>query len=566
FGDFEAKLPELQAQMSETSKKSKTQWTVEERKRAELLTKVSQYRDVRSWFGSLEPTIREDFPQLFAEDQSRIQRASLVLDMVRRLGMFAEESKQFRVPLVIPQHIGEAEGSITRFEKLERNWESFPVATGFQVLDEALGVTPAPAVAKFEAILDGWKEQDAKTFNAAVTDYRGLLEAATPEEMAVGTTVVSLKKSDFEGYFDRMGAFNLISFAYVFTLLLTLAGWGASGAGASAWGRLLQRSALWTIVGLLVMHTLAIAGRIYISGRPPVTNLYSSAIFIGWAAVLMGAIFERIFRMGVGNAVASIAGFATLRIAHALMGDGDTLAVVEAVLDTQFWLATHVVCITLGYAATYVAGIFGLMYVLMGSRIGLPVLGGLAVVGGVIFAVSGGTAGMAIGALTVLAGLASLGVGGLLLSRGDLLFTSDAKKTLSRMTYGTLCGAAFLSFVGTVLGGLWADDSWGRFWGWDPKENGALIIVVWNALILHARWDRMIADRGMAALAVLGNVVTSWSWFGVNELGIGLHSYGFTEGRLFWLMAFCLSQLVIVAVALLPRSMWWSERRLIAEN
>src|SRR5262249_23654664 len=102
-------------------------------------------------------------------------------------------------------------------------------------------------------------------------------------------------------------------------------------------------------------------------------------------------------------------------------------------------------------------------------------------------------------------------------------------KSIARMIYGIVCFATLFSFVGTVLGGIWADQSWGRFWGWDPKENGALIIVLWNALILHLRWGGLIRDRGLATCAIFGNVVTSWSWFGVNMLGIGLHSYGFTE-------------------------------------
>ena len=121
------------------------------------------------------------------------------------------------------------------------------------------------------------------------------------------------------------------------------------------------------------------------------------------------------------------------------------------------------------------------------------------------------------------------------------------------MIYGSLCFALFFSFVGTVLGGLWADDSWGRFWGWDPKENGALVIVLWNALILHARWGAMIKDRGLALLAVAGNVTTSWSWFGVNELGIGLHSYGFTEGVLTTLGLFAISQVVLIGLGLIPQ-------------
>src|SRR5262249_3666445 len=84
-------------------------------------------------------------------------------------------------------------------------------------------------------------------------------------------------------------------------------------------------------------------------------------------------------------------------------------------------------------------------------------------------------------------------------------------------------------FTGTVLGGIWADQSWGRFWGWDPKENGALMIVIWNVLILHARWAGIIKQRGVALLAVAGNMFLGWSWIGTNQLGVGLHAYGFNN-------------------------------------
>jgi cytochrome c biogenesis factor len=137
-------------------------------------------------------------------------------------------------------------------------------------------------------------------------------------------------------------------------------------------------------------------------------------------------------------------------------------------------------------------------------------------------------------------------------------FSADTEKMFGRMIYGIICFGLLMSFVGTVLGGLWADDSWGRFWGWDPKENGALMIVLWNALILHARWGGVAKTRGIALLAIFGGVITSWSWFGVNQLGVGLHSYGFTESVAFWLILFMLSQLVIIGVGLLPRRMWRS--------
>ena len=91
--------------------------------------------------------------------------------------------------------------------------------------------------------------------------------------------------------------------------------------------------------------------------------------------------------------------------------------------------------------------------------------------------------------------------------------------------YGMVCLALLFSFFGTVLGGLWGDDSWGRFWGWDPKENGALMIVLWNALSLHARWAGLVRERGFAMIAIFGNIITLWSWKGVNVLGVGLHAY-----------------------------------------
>ncbi|HMX44063.1 MAG TPA: cytochrome c biogenesis protein CcsA, partial [Elusimicrobiota bacterium] len=121
-----------------------------------------------------------------------------------------------------------------------------------------------------------------------------------------------------------------------------------------------------------------------------------------------------------------------------------------------------------------------------------------------------------------------------------------------------VCFSAFFSFVGTVLGGIWADQSWGRFWGWDPKENGALLIVLWNALILHLRWGGFIRQRGLMVAAVFGNIVTALSWFGVNMLGIGLHSYGFMDKAFPWLAAFVGTQILLMVLGLLPDRFWGS--------
>jgi cytochrome c-type biogenesis protein CcsB len=324
---------------------------------------------------------------------------------------------------------------------------------------------------------------------------------------------------------------------YVVALVLAL----LAGLGFTA---TLNRAAFWLICFTFLVHTFALVCRIYISDRPPVTNLYSSAVFIGWACVLFGIVLEALFRLGIGNIVAALSGFPTLLVSFALAADGDSIAVLQAVLDTQFWLATHVVCITLGYAATFLAGTLGLVYIARGllvpwtARFCREML------------------------LPAVENKVSAERHANWQSRLTPDVSPEYARELVRMIYGILCFAIIFSFIGTVLGGLWADDSWGRFWGWDPKENGALIIVLWNAVVLHARWDGMIRDRGLAILSLVGNVVTSWSWFGVNELGIGLHAYGFTEGRLQALGWFILSQLLIVAVAaMLPKRFWWNREK-----
>jgi ABC-type transport system involved in cytochrome c biogenesis permease subunit len=270
----------------------------------------------------------------------------------------------------------------------------------------------------------------------------------------------------------------------------------------------LRRSAFYLVILAGLVHTFGLVFRMVLEGRPPVTNLYSSAIFIGWGAMVLGLGLERIYRVGIGSVVASLAGFITLMIAHNLALGGDTMEMLRAVLDTNFWLAVHVVTVTLGYSATFLAGFLAIVYVLRGffTRAVGPAL----------------------------------------------------EQSLDRMVYGIICFATLFSFVGTVTGGIWADQSWGRFWGWDPKENGALIIVLWNALILHARWDGMVQERGLMNMAMVGNIVTAWSWFGVNMLGVGLHSYGFMDSAFVALVVFVGSQLALLALGLVPKHHWRS--------
>jgi ABC-type transport system involved in cytochrome c biogenesis permease subunit len=222
------------------------------------------------------------------------------------------------------------------------------------------------------------------------------------------------------------------------------------------------------------------------------------------------------------------------------------MEMMRAVLDTNFWLATHVVIVTLGYASTYVAGFLGILFVILGlftRRLTSP------------FTKKG--AATAVAVTTFISPPLGAAVALTALPSADKIAMD---KALAKMIYAITCFATLFSFVGTVLGGIWADQSWGRFWGWDPKENGALIIVLWNVLILHARWGGLVRERGLANLAIFGNIVTTWSFFGTNMLGVGLHSYGFMDEQRVAFLTFIASQAALIVMGLLPVRFWQSYR------
>jgi len=349
-----------------------------------------------------------------------------------------------------------------------------------------------PIVTEYAVIGDAYRANDRTLFNKHVQLMTDWFAKEQPN---------TTKRASFEFLFNRLQPFSQSMTLYVLAFLLACASW----LGASS---VLRRSAFYVLLLALAIHTFGLVSRMYLQERPPVTNLYSSAIFIGWGAVIVALILERIFRDGIGAACAGAIGFVTLIIAHHLAGSGDTLEMLQAVLDTNIWLATHVVAITTGYSAMFLAGMLAIIYIVRG------------------------------------------------------VFTRSLKKqtadSLARMTYGVICFATLFSFVGTVLGGIWADQSWGRFWGWDPKENGAVLIVLWCAITLHARWGGFIRQRGLMIMALFGNIVTSFSWFGVNMLGVGLHSYGFMQKAFPWLVGFMISQLALMAIAAMPLEKWRS--------
>ncbi|MEP6686351.1 MAG: cytochrome c biogenesis protein CcsA [Verrucomicrobiota bacterium] len=408
-------------------------------------------------------------------------------------------------PSPIPIESGISADGLQRYAFLSETGYFFPIPPvppktdphlwrkmGESILDFVTTGNSHPAVKAYAAMASAYATDDRAVFNAALSEYGGWLR---------GHFAARVAKTNVESVFNTLQPFYSAMVIYVLIFILACASW-------LVWPQSFGRYAYALLIFAFIVHTCGLVTRMYLEGRPPVTNLYSSAVFIGWAAVLLGIVLERFYRNAIGSATAAMMGFITLLIAHHLSMDGDTMEMMRAVLDTNGWLATHVVCVTLGYASTFLAGFLALTYIVRGSL--------------------------------------------------TQSLDSATARSLARMVYGIVCFATLFSFVGTILGGIWADQSWGRFWGWDPKENGALLIVLWNAIILHARWGGLVRQRGLMVMAVFGNIVTSWSWFGVNMLGIGLHSYGFMDRAFPWLIAFGASQLIFMALGSLPLHFWRS--------
>ena len=489
FMEFSPFLKQIDEQGAQSEKLESVQRSAYQNAILNLRNSLSLYQRLKN---SVQPEGAENFAAELQAFESSIPAAGRAASQ-RAAGEDFDKSKLDDVVALMQRYERLSEMAyILAVPPLEPNGQWHSVGDS---LLRSIGMGEIHSIVKQYAVIgDAYRAGDHSMFNQHVDLMTAWFAKEQPNVA---------KRTSFEFLFNRLQPFSQSMALYVLAFLLACFSW-------LGWNRALNRSAFYLLLLALAIHTFGLVSRMYLQERPPVTNLYSSAIFIGWGAVIVALILERIFRDGIGAACAGAIGFITLIIAHHLAGSGDTLEMLQAVLDTNIWLATHVVAITTGYSAMFLAGMLALIYVIRG-----------------VFTRS--------------------------LTKG----TADS---LARMTYGVVCFATLFSFVGTVLGGIWADQSWGRFWGWDPKENGAVLIVLWCAIILHARWGGFIRQRGLMIMAIFGNVVTSFSWFGVNMLGVGLHSYGFMQKAFPWLVGFIISQLALMAIASMPLERWRSFR------
>ncbi len=226
-------------------------------------------------------------------------------------------------------------------------------------------------------------------------------------------------------------------------------------------------------------HTYGIILRMIIMNRPPVSTLYESVLFVSFIVLLFSIILEFFRKDGLGIFIGAVGGAIFHFVGFGYADDGDTLNMLVAVLNSNFWLATHVTTITMGYGASLVAGFIGHLFLVESLR-----------------------------------------------KSNNKIYL----KSIFNNMFGVTLVALFFTLFGTILGGIWADQSWGRFWGWDPKENGALLIVLWQLMIIHMRLSGLAKPIDFALGMAINNIIVAIAWFGVNLLQVGLHSYGFDDG------------------------------------
>jgi ABC-type transport system involved in cytochrome c biogenesis permease subunit len=377
------------------------------------------------------------------------------------------------VPAVVPLEAGEA-----------LDWLS-PATARFRA-----GQLPEAIRRELSLLADAARahaDQRWSDFAAGLAAFNRSLRDRLPQlQVPLHRIALEISYNRFEPFFKAQLAFGLVLLLFA----LSWVGWRC---------RLRRLSLLFLILGWIAL-TGGMIVRMLITGRPPVTNLYETFVFVGWAGAGMGLVLEAFQKRGLGILSGGLTGLVALTISGRFALEGDTMGMLAAVLDSNLWLSTHVVTIALGYAGCVVAGIIG-HWVLVQAL--FP------------------RADDAAGARTEKLLLASLAVG--------LAFTG----------------------IGTIMGGIWADQSWGRFWGWDPKENGALLIILWCAILFHSRRTGWLGRAGLAAGAIGAIVAVALTWLGINLLGQGMHAYGFTTGVGRGLAVFVLCELVFVTLAMM---------------
>ena len=321
--------------------------------------------------------------------------------------------------------------------------------------------------------------KDFTAFDKHIEEFKGLV--GQQEDVI---QEVTLNKGDF---FYR----SIYCYLLAFVMLFFAIPFGGSD--------IVKKLAILILIIGVGLHTYGLTLRCLIMDRPPVTNLYESMLFVSVVGVAFCLLIEYFYRQGFMVMAGAIIGTSInfMAFQYDLGGDG-ALEELQPVLRSNFWLATHVLVITAGYALCFIAGVLGHMFLIVQIT-----------------------------------------------SKGH---AAKEFRHLFKIIVWLSLVALFLCVLGTILGGIWADQSWGRFWGWDPKENGAMLICLWLLFLVHGRISGLVKENGFCAGLIILNIVVVLAWKGVNLLNTGLHSYGFVDGVWAGVRNFTIAELAIAAL------------------
>lgn len=327
---------------------------------------------------------------------------------------------------------------------------------------------------------------DATLLEAAVENFKSMAAAHAPDKYG------NPKKLKWELFLNRVHPFMWAWIAYLLSVIFLVVG----QVGKVSWAP--KASWFFLLTGFF-LHTLGMGVRSYVVGRPPVSNMYETVVWVPWGTLLFGMILERFQKSKLLlGASAIVAVFCLILTDLSPTVLDKSLHPLEPVLRSNFWLLTHVLIITISYAAFFLA--FAVADVLL------------------------------------------------------FYYLKDEKKYAKEIKSGTnsiyraiQIGVVLLA-AGTILGGVWADYSWGRFWGWDPKETWAFIALLGYLALLHGRLFGWVKDFEMSVGAVVSFSLVIMAWYGVNfVLGAGLHTYGFGAGGVEYVTGFVVAHLLYVA-------------------
>lgn len=352
----------------------------------------------------------------------------------------------------------------------------------------------APLQTQLQSVANSYVQGDGFNLSRAANQLRENLRALSPL-IYPGDQQLRL-----EYFYNHFEAFYRAIWCYGIALVILIA------AHLRKRGRALQNIGVAVAILGLVFQAAGIVMRCLIAGRPPVTNMYESIIWVSFAVSFFGMIFFVRYRAPIYLLAALPVTLIALLLVHQMpIAMPSSIDPLVPVLRDNFWLTVHVLTITLSYAAFALAMGFG--HILLWRY-----------------------------------------------ARNPAAARADAP--MHFWLYRVLQLGVLLLAAGTILGGVWANYSWGRFWGWDPKETWALIALLCYILALHGRLAGWWTQFGLAVASVVCFLAVLMAWYGVNfVLGKGLHSYGFGIGGETYVAIFIVLDLLFVALAI------WRYRR-----